>query len=216
MIVVLFFSILSPLGCFATWTHNNVGFAQIHPRQAGNCTTQCGTIEGALACNSTECACPILNSAGSAGVSTCVNCLTTSSPYLAANLTLFANVCSMCESQCSTSLTAYIQTLSCNTTACQCTLYLGVGSTALTTCAACVKKFNPTDAAGLLAFAQACGLNVTAPSSSASQTSSASSTATYPTASTAIPPASSACRLGFGVIWLTAFLGFWGITVLVW
>jgi hypothetical protein len=223
MIIVICVAILAP---FTTATYDKVGFPEIHRRQVGNCTDQCCAVEPALACNTTECACPILNSAGSTGVTACVNCLQTVSPLTASNITLFANVCSMCESQCSTSLTAYIQTLSCNTTACECSLYLRVGSTALTTCATCVQTFNPTDADGLLAFAQACGVNVTVPSASASQTPSHSSSggSTIPTVSAtstsrasavATVTTSAACQLEFRLFWSTIFLGLSVVTFLI-
>jgi hypothetical protein len=173
----------SLFGSVAKRTYGDARFPEMYRRQTGDCDSQCGSIEAALGCNSTECACPIFASAGSTAVTACVNCLQPVAPLTASNITLFANVCSMCQSQCSTSLTAYIQTLSCNNTACECTLYLGVGSAALTTCATCVETFDPTDAAGLLAFAQACGVNVTVPS--ASQSSASQSSTSLPSASKA-------------------------------
>lgn len=182
---------------------------ELYRRQFAGCAAQCASIESALACNSTECACPILNSAGSAAVNACVTCVDPVSPLTASNITLFANVCSMCESQCSTSLTAYIQTLSCNSTICECSIYLGVGAGPLTTCANCVQTFSPAIADGLLEFAQACGLNVTVPSPPPSSATSASASASASTVST--PSSSSAsstpsaattahslgCRVGF-------------------
>jgi len=236
LIIVLLLAIFaaassdSLFGAVAKRTYGNARFPEMYRRQTGDCDSQCGSIEAALGCNSTECACPIFASAGSTAVTACVNCLQPVAPLTASNITLFANVCSMCQSQCSTSLTAYIQTLSCNNTACECTLYLGVGAAALTTCASCVETFDPTDAAGLLAFAQACGVNVTVPS--ASQSSSASATIIpTPSATSQVSSATSsatavitasgsiACRVGveqFGkLFWSSMLIGLLVSTLLV-
>ena len=152
----------------------NAHIAKIYRRQMPGCDAECASIEALLACTTTECACPIVNSAGSAAVSVCTSCLQSTQPLVASNITLLAGVCLKCESQCSTTLTAYIQSLACNSTTCACSLFSSVGSTAITTCANCVQPFDPLDATGLLQFVEQCGIG---PSSASSAYASASASA---------------------------------------
>lgn len=165
----------------------SANFAGMLRRQT-SCATQCSSIAAAAACNSSECICPIYAAAGATEIKTCVDCLQPIEPYLASNITFSANVCSMCDSQCSAALTAYIQSLSCNSTTCLCSVFSVAGATAITTCANCIKPFDPTDAAGALALAQECGIISPVSVSSSASVSGSSSTSgpstTGPTAST--------------------------------
>jgi hypothetical protein len=130
----------------------------MYRRQLDGCTTPCASVARALGCNSTECACSILNSAEPATIDTCVNCLEPAQPLIASNITLFANICSKCQSQCSLTLTAYIKTLSCNTTTCFCSKFSSVPASAITSCASCAQSFDPVHVSGLLILAQQCGI----------------------------------------------------------
>jgi hypothetical protein len=199
---------------FGTVEKRKADIPQIHRRQFGDCNSQCASIEAALACTTADCACPIFNSAGSAAVSDCASCVQTVQPLIASNITLFGGVCSKCQNQCSTSLTAYIQSLACNSTSCSCSLFSSVGLPTLTTCANCVQTFDPAVATGILQFAEQCGLGPTASASAsaASSTSAQVATASTSAASSASTTSKSAgtriCADGFNkLFWIITLLG---------
>lgn len=204
---------------FGTAEKRDADIAQIHRRQFGDCNSQCASIEGVLACTTADCACPIFNSAGSAAVSDCTSCVQTVQPLIASNITLFAGVCAKCQNQCSTSLTAYIQSLACTSTSCACSLFSSVGLPTLTTCANCVQTFDPVVATGLLQFAEQCGLgptnSSTSASASAASTSGPTSAPVGATSTSAASPATTTSKSAGTRICADLFTKlFWIITLL--
>ena len=192
---------------------------QLYRRQADGCTTQCGPILSGGNCSTTECICPIVNAAGPTAVTACADCISKVDPYLASNITLTANVCMNCESQCSSTLTAYFASLACNgSLACSCAPFAPLGATTITTCANCVQKFDATDATGLLEFAQECGIlpsgapSSALPSSTASPSSAGAATgsATASASATATASKSAATRIDFdafgSLVWIALTL----------
>jgi hypothetical protein len=171
--------------------------AQLYHR-AVNCTPPCQTIMTALECTTADCLCSMFQTINSTSLSDCVNCLEPVRPTLAGNITLFANVCSKCQSICSGSLSAYLQTNACNSSAidspCVCSLFDPVGATAITACASCIQPFDQFDSMRLLVSAQQCGIiSGGNPSASASVSASApASTTISATASAQSSAASSA------------------------
>ena len=172
---------------FGTIEKRKAHIAQIHRRQITECTTQCASMERVLACSTASCVCPIVNAAGSAAATVCASCLKTSAPSFASIVvTLVDGICSKCESQCSATLTAYIQSQSCNSTTCACSLFSSVGLPAITACANCVQSFNPLPALGVLQFVEQCGIgtaNASISSISASSSASAASNTNVTTSS---------------------------------
>ena len=168
------------------------GFNSLSRRQSSEpCIAECGIFYAALECNTTGCICADFNAGGSAAVSNCTNCLQSASPPLASNITLFAQVCTNCSTQCDTTLAGYIATLSCNTTACECAYYAAIGAPNITTCANCIQPFAPADAAGVIEFAQACGVIPTNSSVSTSASASLSSASASASAKSGSPSATS-------------------------
>ena len=159
----------------------------LNRRQFNNCTPQCAPVGQALAYNNTPCLCPIFNIAG-LEVDACTSCLQPVEPLVASNITLLSQVCLHCQSQCSTTLTAYIGALACNSTACECALYVPVGGAAISACANCANTFNPAIAAGLIQIAEQCNISIPSSSTattSTTQMSSASTTQISPTSTSA-------------------------------
>src|SRR5277367_5260869 len=111
----------------------------LHRRQLGFCTSECDPIAPVFGgCNSTgQCVCPTLNAAGPTVVNACVTCIAPLAPTIASNISLAAEVCSTCEAQCTDTLIAYVQSGSCNTTQCICSLYTVVGAAEITNCTNC-------------------------------------------------------------------------------
>jgi hypothetical protein len=134
---------------------------QLQRRQASlaSCLLPCSSVIPALECSTGPCVCPILNSAGMNDTVTCANCLNGVDASESSYLTLLANVCAMCSSQCSGVLGAILQSqTSCSNTTCECSLFSQVGAESIGNCASCVKSFNPAGAATLLGIEQACGI----------------------------------------------------------
>ena len=168
-------------------------FPQLYRRQLDGCTNQCGPLLPGGNCTTADCVCPVVNAAGATAVNTCVNCITATDPYLASNITLTANVCMHCQSQCSSSLTAYFQSLACNSSlACSCAPFIPLGATTITTCANCIQPFDATDAAGFVDFAEECGILP----SNATSTTLSSSASTTPSNSVAASTASAQSSTG--------------------
>src|SRR5271163_2645131 len=119
---------------------------QLYRRQLDGCTSQCVPLLPGGNCTPADCVCPVVNAAGVTAVNACVSCIEATDPYLASNITLTANVCMHCQSQCSSSLTAYFQSLACNSSlACSCAPFMPLGATTITTCANCIQPFDATD-----------------------------------------------------------------------
>jgi len=160
---------------------------QLYRRQLGDCTSQCAPLLPGGNCTTADCVCPIVNAAGATAVNSCVNCISATDPSLASNITLTADVCMHCQSQCSSGLTAYFQSLGCNssTLACICAPFIPLGATTIATCANCLEPLDQAYSSGLIEIGQECGIlpsNVTSATLSASASATSTSVAT-PTAS---------------------------------
>ena len=167
MLILLSIGILVATGALSNQLDmRNEHVVRVYPRQTTNCTNQCAPIMAATQCPTSQCLCPILNSAGSTAINACVNCITLTEPQLANNIEIVASLCAKCENQCSSALTAFIP---CISSQCTCTVFVTLDETTITSCSNCFQSFDPTLAQSLIEFAQSCGVipNVTTPSISA-------------------------------------------------
>jgi len=173
----VYFSLLSVLSAVSVARGTDFGTfkGNVMPRQLANCTTPCAPFLTFTECTNSTCICGPFNSTSPDAVTACTSCLAPSLPYVASNLTLVAMVCSKCYSPCNATLFAYIESLQCNDTACACASFVPVGATAIQACGTCVESFDYQDGAGVIEFAQECGItNSTTASPSASGSPSAS------------------------------------------
>ena len=208
-------------------THLDVKLNPLYRRQLGACASECSSVASVLtSCNATtQCVCSTINSAGPTAVTACVTCLEPIAPSIASNISLVAEVCSMCQNQCSKTLDSYIQTLSCNSTQCSCAAYALAGASEITTCANCVSTFSPPISTGLLEFAQECGIvpptsasasasasGSAAPSGSTSQSAGTASTSVSASASGSSHSAASRVvgEVLSKLLWMTIFVGVFG------
>lgn len=129
---------------------------QLKSRQLSGCDFECSSLTPAFQCTAASCVCPIFNSAGSSEINTCVNCLESSLSSDASNIVLLGKVCANCQSQCASSIIAYVQNLMCDTMTCTCSVFNGAGSAAVIECANCIESLDAVKAADLREIVSQC------------------------------------------------------------